>query len=316
MATSGSTDYNRTANQIISLAFRIIGVGTQGEALEAEEQEDGLERLNLMVKSWQAEKIHLWKKKDAILWTTASQYAYSLGPTGDKAATTWADTTLSADAASGATTISVTSITGISNGDALGILLDDNTMQWTTVNGAPSGTTVTPTAALTGAASSGNKVFAYTSLMQRPLRILDMQRRDENDRDVEVTELGRADYRNLPNKTATGTPVQYYFDPQTGNSNLNLWLAPSDERFTMRFTAAMSIEDFDAASDDPDFPIEWVEALAYNLAQRLIPTYGDTLGKMDRMEVANQAALLKQNVKEWDQDTSSVVFEPYSDFSE
>lgn len=315
MATSGSVNYSRTANQIISLAFRLVGVGTQGEALEAEEQEDGLERLNLMVKSWQAEKIHLWKKKDAVLFTTASQHTYSIGPTGNRAATTWAETTLSADAASGASTISVTSITSMASADVLGILLDDNTMQWTTINGAPSGSTVTPAVVLTGAASSGNKVFAYAALMNRPLRILDMQRRDDNDTDVEVMPIARDDYRNLPNKTATGTPVQYYYDPQQTNGKLSLWLAPSDERYTMRFTAALPIEDFDQATDDPDFPVEWIEAIAYNLAQRLISSYGDTLSQMDRMELATQAGLLKETLRQWDQDTDSMTFEPYADWS-
>jgi len=315
MATSGSVNYSRTANQIISLAFRLIGVGTQGEALPAEEQEDGIERLNLMVKSWQVEKIHLWKMKDAILFTTASQYVYNIGPTGDRATTTWAETTLSVDAASGASTVAVSSITGMSSGDVLGILLDDNTMQWTTINGAPSGSTVTPAVTLTGAAASGNKVFAYTNKMSRPLRVLDMQRRDKNNMDVEVESLARDDYRNLPNKSATGTPVQYYYDPQLTNGRLSLWLSPSDERYTMRFTAALPIEDFDQATDDPDFPIEWIEAIAYNLAQRLIPTYGDTLSQMDRMEIVTQAGALKEMLRQFDQDTDSLTFEPYADWS-
>lgn len=315
MATSGSVDYNRTANQIISFAFRLVGVGTQGETLEAEEQADGLERLNMMVKSWQVENIHLWKKNDAILFTEASKYLYLLGSTGDRAATTWAETTLSADAASGASTISVASITGISDADTLGILLDDNTMQWTTVSGAPSGTTVTPAAVLTGAASSGNKVFAYTSKMDRPLRILDMQRRDENDRDVEVEILGREDYRNLPNKTQTGTPVQFYYDPQRTNGRLSLWLPPSDERYTMRFTALIAIEDFDQSTDEPDFPQEWIEAIGYNLATRLFSSYGDTLTAIDRAEIKETALTLKETLRQFDQDTASVSFQPYADWS-
>ena len=68
MATSGSTDYSRTANQIITLAMRRMGVISKGEAPDADEMADGLEALNVMVKLWQIEGINLWKQEELILW--------------------------------------------------------------------------------------------------------------------------------------------------------------------------------------------------------------------------------------------------------
>jgi hypothetical protein len=67
-------------------------------------------------------------------------------------------TTLSSGASATDTTIDVTSATGVTSGDIIGILLDDGSTQWTTVNGAPSGTTITITDALTGNTASGNSV--------------------------------------------------------------------------------------------------------------------------------------------------------------
>jgi len=54
-------------------------------------------------------------------------------------------TTLSAGAASGATSITVTDVTGVVNGDVVGILLDDRTTHWASVSGL-SGNTFTITA--------------------------------------------------------------------------------------------------------------------------------------------------------------------------
>lgn len=310
MSTSGSTNFNLVGSEIVQLAFSLVGVGREGEALPAEEAAEGLRRLNLMVKTWSAEGVRLWKKKNAILFTVASQANYSLGTSGNRSATTWAETTLDADEASGQTVLSVARTTGFSNSDVIGILLDDNTMHWTTISSFVTNDTVTVASALPSAASSGNKVFAYTSLMIRPLRILDAQRRDDADRDIPIFRLSREEYRELPTKTATGTPTQFYYDPQTSTGVMYLWPAPLDETNTIRFTAALPLEDFDLATNDPDAPSEWTEAIAYNLAVRLIPTYGDTLKGEDKQLLIAQANDLKEMLKGWDQDQASVTFEP------
>lgn len=68
-------------------------------------------------------------------------------------------TTLSASASKYAISIVVTSATGLSDGAAIGIILDNGSAHWTICNGAPSGTTVTLLTSLPYAASSGNTVL-------------------------------------------------------------------------------------------------------------------------------------------------------------
>jgi hypothetical protein len=73
------------------------------------------------------------------------------------------DTTLSANASGGATTITVADASAIANGDIIGVKLNTGLYHFTTVNGAPSGSTVTLTAAIPGSgvvANSGNAVVA------------------------------------------------------------------------------------------------------------------------------------------------------------
>lgn len=74
-----------------------------------------------------------------------------------------ADTTLSSGATTNATSLSVASATGILNGQSIGILLDSGAWHWTTVNGAPSGNTVTIATGLPSAAASGKRVLTYTA---------------------------------------------------------------------------------------------------------------------------------------------------------
>lgn len=68
-------------------------------------------------------------------------------------------TTVDTSAAKNATTIVLTSVTGVANKDPIGIVLDDGTVHWTYSNGTPSGTTVTLGSYLPWAATAGNIVY-------------------------------------------------------------------------------------------------------------------------------------------------------------
>lgn len=70
------------------------------------------------------------------------------------------ENTLNGAVVAGATTITLaTSSTGILSGDVVGILLDDRTTHWTTVNGAPAGYVITLATALPSGAASGKRVI-------------------------------------------------------------------------------------------------------------------------------------------------------------
>ena len=308
MATSGSVDYSRTANQLVKRAMRHMGVLAQEEEPAPSELESGLEALNALVKAWQAEGLNLWKHEEGILWLVAGTTQYSLGPSGDHAASTWVKTTLSADAASGAGSISVTSITGMASADNVGIILDDGTLQWDTINGAPSGSTVTLTGTLDGAASNGNQVWAYTSRIVRPLRISNSRRRDSADQDIPIFTVSRKEYFDTPNKSTQSPPVNVYYDPQLTDGELHAWPAPNTAKDTLLFTAKMPIEDFDASTDTPDLPQEWLRALGWNLADEQALEYEIPADRHARISV--KAEQTKYLVEAWDHEPESVYMQP------
>ena len=58
--------------------------------------------------------------------------------------------------------------------------------------------------------------------------------------------------------------------------------------------------------DNFDFPMQWQEAITYNLAARLAPEYGVPLG--ERQLIEQEAALLFNKVVNDDRDIASIYF--------
>ena len=71
---------------------------------------------------------------------------------------TSASTTIGTAGSAGDSTITVVSISGMSDTQQITIELDNGNSQITTINGTPTGTTVTLTASLTGSVAVGNYV--------------------------------------------------------------------------------------------------------------------------------------------------------------
>jgi len=187
------------------------------------------------------------------------------------------NTAIATAAASGAETIEVDSITGISAADNIGVELDDGSVQWTTVNGAPSGTTITLGAVLTDDVAVDNRVYTYTTIANRPMRILNANITEAVDgREVPLIIKDLKYYTELPLKTSEGQPNTIYFDPQRVTSYLYVWPEPDRVDKYLTLWVQRTLDDLDAAGNDVDYPQEWHMAIALNLALLLSPKYGVT----------------------------------------
>lgn len=269
MTTSGTAAFTRTRNQIIEDAARKIRAIRAGETMNPRMLGDFAAALNAMVKAWQARDLHVWTRAEATLFPQVGQTRYALAATGaDHAAQSYVTAALASAAAAGATSLTVDDDDGILDNDHIGIVLDDGTIQWSTVNGTPASNVVAIDDALTGAAASGNAVYAYTAKIVRPLRVVEARRYvTASDREVSLAEpMALLDYRMLPNKNQRGTVSQVCYDPSLTTGYLYLWLTPSAVSDLIRFTWWRPIEDFNAAGDNPDLPTEWIRAITFNLA--------------------------------------------------
>lgn len=288
MATSGSVDFSVSRDNLITDALLEAGAIGIGDTASNDQVTHAARRLNSFVKSLGAHGPSLWARKTGYILPQSNVNEIILGPSGNHATLAYVQTTLSAAAASGASTISVTAVTGIANTYYIGVELDDGTMHWTTVNGAPSGTTVTLTATLTGAASSGNYVYCYQTKIQRPLRILNAYVKDEvNDTEHEIDVVSKQEFDALGAKTSEGVPNQITYDPQLDNGKAYIYPRFKDGRSSITIIFQRPFEDFDAAGDTPDFPQEWYEPLMLGLATKLMGPYG--LPAQDRVELNARA---------------------------
>ena len=311
MTTSGSINFNQTRDEIIYDALSMIRVVEFGESLSIDDINLGTRVLNRLVKSWQQQGVHLWKKKEATLFLAKDTNSYLLGgSSGTHATESYVSTALSADAAIGVTTLTVTSTTGMSTNDFIGVVLDDNTLFWATVNTVISSTSVSINNALLVAASSGNYIFSYTTKITRPLFILAARRfLVSSNQEIPMIVYSHEEYYELPNKTSSGASTTVNYDPQLGSGIFKLWQTPSNIANLIKFTYGKSIEDFDSLSDYSDFPQEWLEAIVLNLATKLAYHYGKATAP-DFQSLKQDAAMELERAKTFDSEPGSVFFQP------
>jgi hypothetical protein len=286
MATSNSTNFTLNRDQIIRQALLNLRKTDPALTVDAQDITDGATALNLLIKGWQTDGLFLWLNQEVCLHLAYNTKSYLLGPSGDNCATTSdaAYTQLGGDEALGQTVLTVDSISGITDGDFIGIELDTGTIQWTTVNGVPAETDVTVTDALTGAASEDNYVFHYTSKISRPTMILEARLRDVDEVDVPLqVHSSRNDFFQITDKTTTGTTLEVYYEPLITNGRLYVWPVAGTVDITDRIimTVQRVIEDFDSSADNFDGPVEALPALIWGLSAYLAPMYGVdiTMGK-------------------------------------
>lgn len=77
MSTSNSTNFNLVTNEIITEAFDLCGIGSEGEAISSDMFSRARRSLNLIVKSWGSRE-HLWLRTQASVTLVASQANYAL----------------------------------------------------------------------------------------------------------------------------------------------------------------------------------------------------------------------------------------------
>ena len=309
MSTSGSSDFNRTRDQIIHRAARLINAVRAGSTPGAQLVSDFAEAGNAMIKRWQATpNMRVWTVTEATLFPQVDQVRYSLASgSTDHATETYYETEISAAEASGQTTISLSSTTNITVADNIGIVVDDGTLHWSTVSSKTS-TTATIADALDDAASAGNAVFTYTTKIVRPLKIVDVRRYNISSAiDASMGPmLARLDYQALPNKSQSGTITQAFYDPQLTTGYLYLWSPPSAVTDLVKFTWHRPLQDFDAAGDNPDFPAEWIDAIVFNLAATMAPEFDVPMEKFQ--QIAAMALKYLDDVAGFDREAESFEF--------
>jgi len=308
MTVSGSFDLNSTATELINDALEYCGKRDLLQTTPAEVSATCKRTFNYMMKHWQTRQIGLWLVDDITLFLEYGGTSYDIYSSGDHATTSYVKTEVATAASSGAFTVVVDSISGITNGDYVGIQLDDGTLQWTTVNGVPAAATITLTDALTDDVAVDNHIYTYTTKAQKPLDIIEARLYLSSDTEYPITVEPRDNYKNLATKTSSGKCVQLYQDPRIDRMTVYTWPVADSVQDYIKMSAKRRIDDIDGLTDNASFPQEWLLTLSTNLAYWLAPKF--SIGTEKFMMIKSLADETLRDLMAFDQEGTSFTVEP------
>lgn len=217
MATT-DYDFNLTRNEIIQDAFQIIGAISLGETLTANQIDQGVKRLNSLLKSWQNKHVFLHAQQ---LQTQA-----------------------------------------LASGDA------DYTL--------------------------GNEVKSIVQAYYT-----------DSGYDQDVNIISYPEYLKIPDKDVPGDPVVCALNYTPQARVLYVYPVPTGS-LTLSYLAEVRLQDADSASGNIDIPQEYLDALTYGLAARLVDRYSIPLG--EKQMIKREAEQLFQELKTSEHDYEDVTF--------
>lgn len=319
MATSGSTDFNQTMAQLIKDALDVLNIYGIGMTVNAEDMLLCKRLLNKMLLSWATQGLRIFSKTEAVLYITPYTADYTLSNASTSAfCANKSDETitqLTTALAVSDTACTVTSTTGLELSSYIGIVLDDGTIHWTTIDTIPSSTTLTLTTGVAAAASAEAYVYSFPDRINKPYRITSARMvtgldsgSSSSETSTPLLPIAYEDYYNLPTRSTNGTPSQYLYTPKTTTGVLSLWPRPSDASSRLEFSYERILEDLDNSSDDFDIPKEWYEPMTWQLAVRI----GCAFGKEDKVRkvIMPLASDSLAALKSWDSEITSVNISP------
>lgn len=118
----------------------------------------------------------------------------------------------------------------------------------------------------------------------------------------------RYDYNQLGAKKSFGTPNEAYYDPQLSGGILTLYPIPFDNSLTLHVVIQRQIQDFNLATDNPDFPAEAFRMLKWALLDEIALEFEVPQSK--RLEINQKAASIKESFFNFQQEQVSVYFAP------
>lgn len=255
MATSGSTDFNLDASDIIEEAFERCGL----EFRTGYDARTARRSLNLMFADWANKGVNLWKVEQVVqnLAQLSSTSAVATYPVGTITATV---------VASGSFSLGET-ITGSTSGTTAEIITKPTatTMTLTIPSGA-----FTASETITGSSSAAiTTISADPSLIdvQKTIDVLSVViRRD--DTDTEIGRMGRAEYLHVPTKTTQGRATRYFVNRQI-TPTITIWPVPENSTDQLVYYRFIRLEDIDASTNDANVPFRFLPCMVSGLAYYL-----------------------------------------------
>lgn len=264
---------------IVKRSLRQIGAYAPGDEEDAEDFNDAFEVLNDLIAQWSNATMMVPYITEIIFTLVGNTYQYTIGQGG----------TIGGPF-TGSISGTTLTVSAISAGNvALG--------QYLTGSGVTAGTQVVKF--LTGAGQAGTYQVnvdytaspvastTLTTYYQRPLRINSAFVRVSN-LDYIVTPVNLEQYELIGLKTLAGPwPRLLYYQPSGPVGNITFWPVPGSGE--MHMFAETVLQPFNTLADVVTLPQGYNMALAWNLAEQLLPEYGKTDPTLVQMVMKNAA---------------------------
>ena len=250
MATSGSTDFEPDVAEYVEEAFERCGL----EVRTGYDLKTARRSINLMLADWANRGLNQWTIEE-----TSISLATDVGnyPGGTLTITVAASGSFSvAETMTGSSSSATATITSLPAATSIAITLPVGTFtNGETLTGATSGATTTLSAAV-DFSSVRNTIDILSAVVTR------------DGTDYGIGRLSRDEYLNIPKKTQSGRPSQFYLD-RLITPVLKLWPVPDGDTDIVKFDRLVRMDDADDYTNTMSVPFRFYPCFAAGLAYYL-----------------------------------------------
>jgi len=321
MAISVTADFKSTTIQIIEDAFFEINAFGVDEVISDGDYNKAKRSLNRMVKTWQGQGYHLWKKANCLaFFDTNFNTDHYIGGTSAVVPEQYLKLidnntayTVNGNFSSGSSYITLNSVVGLATNDKIVVTLENGLffidyIQSIVINDVYFKDNSLPNDVIDGAV-----IYAYNSDYEitDAFDLLNVNRRIYQTaapytyQSIPLSYLDWQSFFQLPNKADAGNPNSYTFNKEIDFLRFKFWPVPASDMPIFELLLYRKIHDFDVNSNNADFPQEWEEAIVLNLALKLAPSFGK-LQNASYGQLKNQANEALSDALAFDQESASL----------
>ena len=250
MATSSSVNFELDVASYVEEAFERCGL----EVRTGYDLKTAKRSLNLMLADWANRGLNQWTMEQTSITLASGVGEY---PGGTLTMTVGASGSFTVgEEITGASSAATASITSLPSSTSMAINVPSGTFtSGETITGGTSAATTTVSAAVD------------LTPVQKTIDILSAVI-TRSSVDYGITRLSRDEYLNIPNKTQTGRPSQFFLDRQI-SPRLKLWPVPENNTDIVKFDRLIRMDDADDYTNTLQIPFRFYPCLAAGLAYYL-----------------------------------------------
>ena len=250
MATSGSKDFELDVAEYVEEAFERCGL----EVRTGYDLRSAKRSLNLLFADWANRGLNQWTIEEVSITLATGIRDY---PGGTLTMTVGSSTSFSVgETLTGGTSAATASVTSKPSSTTLAITI-------------PSGTFSSGETIIGGTSGASSTLAAAVDLtkVQSTIDILSaVVTRDSTD--FEIERVSRSSFLNIPNKSQSGRPNQFFLNRQI-TPVLQIWPAPENNTDIVKFNRLTRIDDAVAYTNTAEVPFRFYPCLTAGLAYYL-----------------------------------------------